>query len=243
VAKGKETISKILVLDIETRPTKAWVWKGFKENIGPDQIIEPGRMICFGAKWHGQPGVEFYSEWEHGRRYMLEQAARLLEEADLVVGFNHESFDVAHIRAELLQENIDQPGPLTSVDLLKTIKARLRLFSNRLMFVGPYLGIGKKVEHEGFPLWLKVMAGDERAQNRMKKYCVQDVILTDRLYKRLRPIIFNHPNIGHTGHACATCGSTNTQKRGFYYTRTFKIQKNKCNSCKSWFKTTRSKIT
>jgi uncharacterized protein YprB with RNaseH-like and TPR domain len=93
----------------------------------------------------------------------------LLNEADMVVGFNHEKFDVPHIRAELLQENIDQPGPITSVDLLKTIKARLRLFSNQLAFVGPYLKIGKKVEHEGFSLWVKVMAGDERLKRRMKR--------------------------------------------------------------------------
>jgi hypothetical protein len=95
------------------------------------------------------------------------------------------------------------------------------------MFVGPYLKIGKKVEHEGFGLWLKVMAGDEHAQARMKRYCIGDVVLTDRLYKRLRPIIFNHPNIGHTGSACATCGSLKTQKRGPRYTRTMKIQRHR----------------
>lgn len=218
------------------------MWRGFKENISPEQVIEAGGMICFGAKWHGVPGVEFYSEWEHGRHFMLEQAARLLDEADLVVGFNHEKFDVNHIRTELLLDNIQQPRPLTSVDLLKAIKARLRLFSNQLKFVGPYFKIGNKIQHEGFGLWVKVMAGDEHAQNRMRRYCIQDVVLTDRLYKKLRPIIFNHPNVGHTGSACATCGSTKTQKRGFRYTRTMKIQQNWCKSCTGWFETTRKKI-
>jgi hypothetical protein len=42
---------------------------------------------------------------------------------------------------------------------------------NRLAFIGPFLGIGAKLEHEGFALWKKVMDGDENAQRRMSRYC------------------------------------------------------------------------
>lgn len=190
----------------------------------------------------GSREVMFFSEWGNGREAMLQAVSDLLQEADLVVGFNHEKFDIPHLRAEFLLHGIDQPGPLTSVDCVKTIKKELRLFSNRLAFVGPYFKIGAKVKHEGFELWDKVIAGDERARNRMERYCKQDVRLTGRLYKFIRPVIFNHPNVGHTGSACATCGSLNTQKRGFRYTRTLKIQRHKCNKCKSWFTTKRTKI-
>ena len=43
--------AKILVLDIETRPALVYAWKGFKENIGVDQIVEPDGILCVGAKW------------------------------------------------------------------------------------------------------------------------------------------------------------------------------------------------
>lgn len=233
---------KILIIDIETKPTKAWVWRGFKENVAPEQVIEAGEVICFGAQWLGSRDVLFFSEWGDGRKTMLKAASDLLSEADIVVGFNQDKFDIPHLRTEFLLEGIEQPGPLTSVDCLKTIKKELRLFSNRLKFVGPYFKIGKKIEHEGFSLWTKVLDGDERAQKRMERYCKQDVRLTGRLYKFLRPVTFNHPNVGHTGEACSTCGSHKTQKRGKRYTRHFAIQRHKCNSCKSWFETKRTKI-
>lgn len=233
---------KILVLDIETKPTKAWVWRPFKENISPEQVIEAGGLLCFGAKWHGQAGVEFYSEWEDGQQGMLAAAHRLLSEADIVVGFNHDKFDVPHFMTEFLLAGMDMPPPVSSVDLLKTLKSKMKLFSNRLMFVGPYFGIGKKVEHEGFSLWTKVMDGDVAAQRRMRRYCIRDVALTDRLYKKLKPFITNHPNVGHTGDKCSTCGSNDTQKRGKRYTRHYAIQRHQCNKCRSWFETTRTKI-
>jgi hypothetical protein len=43
--------------------------------------------------------------------------------------------------------------------LEKVAKAHFRFLSNKLDYIVQYLGIGKKVEHEGFGLWRKVMAG------------------------------------------------------------------------------------
>lgn len=50
--KGTNTNKcKILVLDIETSPLKAYVWKRWKENIALDQTISEWFMICWSAKW------------------------------------------------------------------------------------------------------------------------------------------------------------------------------------------------
>ena len=41
---------RLLVLDVETRPNLAYVWKIWDENIGINQIEESTEVICWAAK-------------------------------------------------------------------------------------------------------------------------------------------------------------------------------------------------
>ena len=144
---------------------------------------------------------------------------------------------------EFVLLDLPPPPPVTSIDLIKTIK-KMGFFMNRLGFIGPFLGLGGKVEHEGMALWTKVEHGDEDAQKRMEEYCKQDVDLTEALYDKVAPYIRNHPRlkISET-HECPVCSSKKTQRRGPRYTRCFTIQRNQCTNCGHWFDTTRTKST
>src|SRR5258705_1122018 len=146
---------KILIVDIETKPMKAYAWRWFKENIGYEQVIEPGAPICFGAKWFGEREVMFFSDWEHGHEEMVKAAHRLMSEADAVVTFNGEKFDIPKLNGEFLLAGLRPVPPLTSIDCLKTIKYKFGFDMNRLAFIGPLLDVGKKMQHEGFSLWVK----------------------------------------------------------------------------------------
>lgn len=235
-------MSKILVIDIEWEPAQAYVWKAWDENISPDQIIDNGGMLCFAAKWLGQKDVYFYSKWEDGREGMAQAALYWLEQADAVVTYNGDKYDIPKLRGEILLAGLTPPPPLTSIDLIKTVKG-LGFFMNRLAFIGPLLAIGTKVKHEGFNLWRSVMDGDVKAQARMKKYCIGDVKLTEQLYKRIKPFIKQHPHLGKDKHECGSCGSNNTQLRGFHRTKYYKTQRIQCQDCGSWSLGTRTKIT
>src|SRR3546814_11565670 len=83
---------------------------------------------------------------------------------------------------------------------------------NRLAFICPLLKVGQKVKHEGFPLWVSVLEGDTKAQNRMKKYCIQDTKLLVTLYKKIKPFIRNHPFFGERG-ACGACDGRSEERR------------------------------
>lgn len=228
---------KILVIDIETKPTLAYVWKGWKENIGVDQIVDASKpILCVGAKWVGGP-TEFYSVWEHGYEQMLLQTHRMLSEADMVVGVNHEKFDIPIIMGEFATYGIAMPPPLTLMDLQKFWKKKMRFFSNRLAFVGPTLSSGYKLKHEGFELWVKVMDGVESAQNKMKRYCLQDVRVTEKLWKKLKPYITTLPNVFYNkSNACGGCGGTDYEKRGYRFTKTMRIHRLRCKNptCGAW---------
>ncbi len=225
---------KILVLDIEWRPTKAYVWQAWDENIHPEKIIEHGGLLCVGYKWRGKRKTHILSEWEHGHQGMVEGIHAAISEADAVVTYNGDKYDIPKLNGEFLLAGLAPPPPCTSIDLIKTVR-KFGYFMNRLGFIGPFLGLGQKVEHEGMALWTKVEAGNRDAQRRMSRYCKQDVDLTEKLYEKVLPYIRNHPHLGLTEReACGACGSKNTQRRGFRYTKAFRIQRIQCTDCGSW---------
>lgn len=233
--------SKILYYDVEWRPITAYVWRVYDENVSPDQMIDPGGLLCFSAMWEGSNEVIFSSEWEDGHQGMVEKLHSLFMEADAVVTYNGDRYDNKKALGEFVLAGLSPPPPITSIDLLKAVK-KMGFAMNRLAFIGPLLKVGSKVKHEGFDLWRKVIEGDESARKRMQKYCIQDTKLLVKLYKKIKPFIANHPHLGTTKAECGACGSNNTQSRGYRRTKNFKIQRVQCQSCGSWFDGTRSKV-
>ena len=227
-------MNRILLLDIEWKPTKAYVWQPWQENITPEKIIEHGGLLCVGVKWFGEKDTEVYTEWEHGHVEMVRAIHTLLHEADAVVTYNGDKYDLRKLEGEFLLAGLVPPPPPTSIDCLKAVK-KFGFFMNRLGFVAPFLGLGNKLEHEGMALWTKVDKGDAKAQKKMAKYCAQDVILLEKLYRKIRPYIRNHPHTGKTkGLECGACSSPRLQSRGVRRTKVFKIQRIQCQACGSW---------
>lgn len=232
---------RLLFVDIEWAPATAYVWRMYKENISPSQLIDEGGMLCFCAHWGDSKEFMFFSEWEDGREGMAKAALDLLTEADAVVTYNGDRYDIPKLRGEILLAGLTPPPSLASIDVYRTIKG-LGYVMNKLAYIGPLLGVGSKVSHEGFDLWKKVLNGDASARKRMQRYCIQDVRMLAKLYYRIRPFIKQHPHLGNTKHECPNCGSNNVQKRGTRRTKFFKIERIHCQRCGAWTEGTRSKI-
>lgn len=227
---------KTLVIDIETAPHEAYVWGLFNQNVGLSQIKANGYILSFAAKWVGEDEMIYHSLHTSGNVRMLWEAHRLLDEADEVVTYNGISFDHKLLNTEFIANNLPPPSPYKKVDLYRTVKGVMRTASNKLDFVSSYLGMGHKVEHEGFPLWVACMQGDKEAWKRMREYNEGDVLLTERLYARLRPWITTGVNRSAfvDSHICPTCGSVHVHSRG--YTRTMKqvYKRYFCTDCGTW---------
>jgi DNA polymerase III epsilon subunit-like protein len=110
-----------------------------------------------------------------------------MDEADVLVGWNSAAFDHKHINREFLENGIQPPSPVKDLDLMSVVKANFQFPSNKLDYVAQKLGVGAKVKHSGFKLWLDCMAGNEKAWVEMKKYQIQDVNLLIDLYDLLLP--------------------------------------------------------
>lgn len=232
----------ILTLDIETRPNLAYVWGLWDQNVGTNQIVASTEMICWSAKWVGKHKVTFRSVYHDGKEKMVRDLWDMLDKADVVVHYNGRRFDIPHVNREFLEMELTPPSPYKQVDLLAAVKRRFRFPSNKLEYVVQELGIGEKLKHEGFDLWVRCMANEESAWKLMRQYNINDVALTELLYERILPWIPNIPS--HAAHdqdqVCPACGSGKLQARGFSYTQQSRYRRYQCTNCGKWSRNTKA---
>lgn len=232
---------KILTIDIETSPNLAHVWQLWNiHNVGLNQLLESGEVICFAAKWHDQKKTLFYSKHKDGREGMLRAAYDLITEADVVVHFNGRSFDMPWLMGEFVRMGWTPPAPYQEVDLKVVSAKTFRFPSNKLDYLSGELLGERKVKHDGHELWIACMAGEDKAWRTMEKYNRKDVVLTEKLFDLLRPWIRNLPNPALYGeadpvsHTCPNCGSCEVTKEGFAYTKVSVFQRYSCDVCGRW---------
>lgn len=226
---------RILLLDIETAPHIVAAWGLFDQNISIDRILEPGYTMCWAAKWLGKREVMFDSIHDSTPKQMLTRLQALIEEADAVVTYNGDRFDLPTLHKDFLLHRITRPMPAFSIDLYKTVRSKFRLASNKLDFVLNYFGIGGKKKHKGMAMWLACMRGEDWAWKIMKRYNKGDVTELEKLYKALLPWITSHPNhsIFSGRPICPHCGSKHVVKKGLQPTHAGLYQRYRCSTCKA----------
>lgn len=228
---------RILTIDIETTPNVVYTWGLHDQEIPYDRVITPKRVLCFAAKWEDEDRVLFYSEWADGKEGMLRAAYNLLEEADVVVHFNGVRFDIKHLNAEFAMLGWTKPEPFKQVDLLHVVRANFEFPSFKLAYVAPALGVESKASPGGFETWPGCMNGDPVSQKRMRKYNIQDVRVTEQLFRKVYSWIPNLPpaslvdGMAAASNQCPYCYSDEIVRRGYAFTQTAAYVKYRCSDC------------
>ncbi|GLU88932.1 ribonuclease H-like domain-containing protein [Agromyces sp. NBRC 114283] len=230
---------RILTIDIETRPMLVYSWGLWNQNHSIDHIADHGGLLCFAAKWVGEKGVLFFSEWEDGRDRMVQAAHDLLSEADVVISYNGDRFDVKKLNNEFLLSGMAPPRPFKSIDLMKSNKARFDLPSRKLDYLVQRTGVGRKTKHTGFQLWLDCMAREPKALALMRRYNEQDVRITEKAYLRLLPWLTNAPHLGmfmrDESFVCPYCGTKiGSELVGLAHTNVQSYDLFQCRRCQGW---------
>lgn len=221
---------RILTLDIETSPAVAYVWGLRDQQVSTTQIVEPSRVLCWAGKWLDSSKVLFYSEHHHSREEMIEQAWRALDEADLVVGYNHVAFDIKHLQREFILGGYAPPSPWQDVDLLRVMRSRFKFMSNKLGYVLDQLGLESKLDAGGMETWRKVLAGHGPSWNLFRDYNKGDVVVTEQLFLFLQPWL----KLPHAGlwngdmAACHSCGCPDLVPDGIVRTKTTAYLRLRC---------------
>lgn len=241
---------KVFTFDIESAPAKVYTWSLFKPFLTIDNVIEPGRMICWAGKWEHEKRTLFFSEYHHSREEMLQQLHAALNDADVVVTFNGDNYDIRHVNREFIEAGLPPVSPSVSVDLYKVARKNFNFLSNKLAWVTQRLELSGKLSHSGFRMWRECNGdfGEERqhkAWGLMRRYCKQDVGTTEELFVELKPYITNLPSPHLFDEnadelSCSSCEGSNVQRRGYAVKQTRKYPRYQCTDCGRWSTGTRS---
>ena len=227
-----------LYFDCECSPNIGFFWSsGFKLNIGPQNIIKERGLICICYKWEDEKETHSLN-WDAKQcdKKMLQAFVKIVNEADELVGHNGDKFDLAWIRTRCLFHEIEMFPNYTTIDTLKVARSKFKFNSNKLNYIAQFLGIGSKIKTD-FDLWKNiVLHKDKASMDKMVKYCKMDVILLEKVHKKLS----NHiPAKTHYGvifggdrGSCPECGSDELKRCGTRVSATgVKKIKFQCSNC------------
>lgn len=173
---------------------------------------------------------------------VIRKLHEVLSDADILIGHNSDAFDIKKFNTRALYYDLTPIPPKRSIDTLKVAKKYFKLTSNKLAYLATYLKVDAKDES---PNWNKILLGDSEELAAMREYNKKDVIVTERVYLKLRAWIDNHPNMnlanplkdieGNDVECCPVCQSTDFKRDGFRYTKTSKKQRFFCKSHQGYF--------
>lgn len=206
---------KRLFYDIETSPNIGFFWRsGYKLQVPPDNIIKEREIICISYKWEGDDKVKTL-HWGQKQcdKTLLKKFIKIMSQATEIVAHNGDRFDVKWIKGRCLYHRLEIPESFVTIDTCKQARKHFGLNSNKLDYLGKYLGVGEKHETGGFDLWKSIILDkDKEALQKMIDYCEQDVLLLERVYNEMKNYIdirFNYSTYeGGEKYACPECGNT-----------------------------------
>lgn len=202
-----------LFFDIETSPNVVLSWRvGYRISIDYDNIVKERAIICAAWKWAGDKKVhaEAWNEQQDDKA-ILEAFLEDAHAADEIVAHNGDKFDLPWIKTRCLHHGLQTFPKYNTIDTLQWARRNFYFNSNRLNYLGKFLGIGGKIETH-FGLWKAVVLDNDRDQlAKMVRYNKRDVGLLEQVYDRLSAHVSPKTHIGVLNGGdkwmCAYCGS------------------------------------
>lgn len=230
-------VQRVLLLDIESAPTKAHVWGRWKQNVGLSQVLSEGYMLTYSAKWLGDELIMCNRiKRPEDDKTIVEELAALIDQADLIVAHNLVKFDWPTIKTRMVFHGMLPPKPVRIVDTLQIAKKAFRFPSNSLDSIAAYLGLERKLQNSGMDLWNRCVLMDDCAMEEMLEYNRQDVVVLEQVYNRLAPWYNQHPSVAvlydDGKQHCPLCGSDSLQKIDkSAFTNTSEFDAYRCRGC------------
>lgn len=175
---------------------------------------------------------------------LVRDAADYLASAGAWVTWYGSRFDVPFVNSRLIHHGYAPLPPIPHIDGWRIAREKMALHSNRLASVSSFLGLEEKTPLDG-PTWIKASAGNKKALDYVVKHNIQDVIVLQQAFEKIRPLITSGPNLSllktgtkardEDGQGCPICGSIGQlQRRGTSVTAVGMRQRYQCQKCGGW---------
>lgn len=257
---------KIVFFDIETLPDFKEIIKVYTSlSDYPGKTIKADitTMICFGYMLLEDNEASCISIWDkpdvwlndiNDDYHLVKFAYELLKDADLLVTHNGKKFDLKFLNTRIAyhkyngrkDKDLKFLPPINHLDTILIARRNFLLVNNKLGNVAKLLNAGKKTDTGGWSLWVDVFNKIEKAQNKMTKYCKQDVLVVKKIFKKIRALSRDIPNYNlfydSEKPLCANCGSTHVHSKGVRRTKTQILQRFVCVSCGTWLSKKKNNI-
>lgn len=237
---------RVLFFDIETAPALVYAWRANQDYIPAEMVVRDTSMLMWAAKWRGEPKMfsDRVTEVEAvggNDLALVSSLAKLVREADIVVGHNVEQFDIPMLNNRVMLLGEEPLGPVKMIDTLRLARKNFRLMHNKLDYLAKQLGLGGKLKTD-FELWRSIIEdGNETSIKRMLRYNKRDVVLLEQVFEKMLPYVNGIPRLvdpevdGEFG--CPYCPSLSLQKRGIKRTNGLNYQQWQCNKCLRYSRT------
>jgi hypothetical protein len=179
---GYRTTANILYLDIEVSKSLYFNYgaKVYSNYLNIDDLYRERYVISWAASYVGSKTVwsdcvtgKEARKWADAR--ILPRLRELMESADILAGHNLDAFDVKHINARLLLNNLEPITGKKTLDTLKIARQKFAFESNKLDYISQKLGLRPKDDIRNSD-WLKIVTtGDEKTLAKVLRYNKGDV--------------------------------------------------------------------
>jgi hypothetical protein len=228
---------KIILWDIETTHNIIAAFDLYNPN-PVSNILQEKYMISVAWTELGSGKVNSVSvldDPDGTDKTIVETILDVFSTADAVVAHYGDKFDMRFFNSRVAFWGLDPPAPVIQIDTWKIAKSRFKFNSNKLDYLGKFLGLGRKSPTE-WGLWIRCLNGEKKAIREMVAYNKQDIILLEKVYERLAPFVparFNL-NLLSDKPVCPSCGSTKLHRHGTRKTVTREYERYQCQSCGKW---------
>lgn len=239
--KQPETKRKLsrLFWDLEVSPNVLFSWRiGRKVSLIPDNIITERAIICVCYKWEHEKEIHSLT-WDKNQsdKTLVKKLVKIVQSADEIVAQNGDRFDVPWLRTRFLYHGGIALPRLKTADTFQWSKRNFYFNSNKLDYIADFLGIGRKL-HTDYNLWKSIILHkDAKALARMVEYCKQDVVLLEKVWKRLSMTVQPKTHAAvlsgdGDSWACPRCESKNVRVAQTRVTASGTVQKQMvCSKC------------
>lgn len=247
----KTTGPKILIFDTEILPIKTYTWGIWKQNISDYQIIKDWCLLAWSAKWlndsttYGNILTSAEALARNDKR-ICETLYKLVDEADILVAYNGDAFDIKKINSRFFLHKMPPPSPYRTIDPLKQSRKHFGFTSNKLNYISQLISNKEKLK-TGFDLWVACDNGEQWALDKMFDYNQYDTVLLEEAFIEMLPWMTGIPNFALYTEmekpVCSYCGHHQLEENGFYVTSASKYQSYRCEKCGGYSRSRLSSVT